>query len=491
MRIAFVVPRYGPAIIGGAETAARLLAEHLVARKGWDVDVLTTCAEDFVTWDDVYRPGEEWIAGVRVVRFPSAAGREPSFHPLSAALLADPRSASTEDAERWLDLQGPVAPALADAAEAWDGDAMVFYPYLYWPTVRVIDRATVPTILHPAAHDEPALHLPIFPAVFAAADALVFQTEAERHLVESCFPVASHRQLLLGLGVDDPDDPEVRWSCRRRCRVRRPGPGPDELPHPVPDAPFLCCLGRVDGHKGTNLLAEYFARYKERRPGPLRLVLAGPVVDAPPPHADIDVVGPVSEADKWALLTGAAAVVSPSPWEAFSLVVAEAWSARTPVLVNAGCAATVEHCRRVRRRPALRRVRRVRGGRRPARRRPGVRRGPRQPGPRLRGRPVPVAADRRPLRGVRRVRGCTRPAGDAADTGRTSGRRHRPVDQCVRPVPWVRGRAVVTTGTPRIDAPGRTRHTRKSATRKPGTSVRPGRYRSGCSSPGRMGEAIR
>jgi glycosyltransferase involved in cell wall biosynthesis len=58
------------------------------------------------------------------------------------------------------------------------------------------------------------------------------------------------------------------------------------------------------------------------------------------------VVGPVSEADKWDLLSGAMAVVSPSPWEAFSLVVAESWSARTPVLVNAGCAATVEHCRR-------------------------------------------------------------------------------------------------------------------------------------------------
>jgi glycosyltransferase involved in cell wall biosynthesis len=38
--------------------------------------------------------------------------------------------------------------------------------------------------------------------------------------------------------------------------------------------------------------------------------------------------------------------VSPSPWEAFSLVIAEAWSAGTPVVVNAGCAATVEHCRR-------------------------------------------------------------------------------------------------------------------------------------------------
>ena len=114
----------------------------------------------------------------------------------------------------------------------------------------------------------------------------------------------------------------------------------------MPDVPYLVCLGRVDGHKGTSLLAAYFARYKERRPGPLRLVLAGPVVEAPPAHPDIDVVGPVSEAAKWDLLAGATALVSPSPWEAFSLVVAEAWSARTPVLVNAGCAATVEHCRR-------------------------------------------------------------------------------------------------------------------------------------------------
>ena len=336
MRVAFVVPRYGAAIIGGAETAARLLAEHLVAHRGWDVDVLTTCAEDFVSWDDVYPEGESWVDGVRVIRFRSDAGRDPSFHPLSAALLADPEGASYADAERWLDLQGPLCPGLADAAAAWEADAVVFYPYLYYPTVRVIDRLTVPTILHPAAHDEPALHLPIFPRVFAAADALVFQTEAERRLVERTFPVASHHQLLLGLGVEDPD-----------VGVR--DPGRYDLAHTgtvVPDAPYLVCLGRVDSHKGTTLLARYFARYKERRPGPLRLVFAGPVVDEPPDHQDTDVLGPVSEAEKWELLAGASALVSPSPWEAFSLVVAESWSARTPVLVNAGCAATVEHCRR-------------------------------------------------------------------------------------------------------------------------------------------------
>ena len=328
-----MVPRYGPDIIGGAETAARLLAEHLAARPGWEVEVLTSCAEDFVTWEDVYPPGESVIGGVRVVRFASTAGRDPSFHPLSAALLADPAAASLADAERWLDLQGPVTEALAEAAATWPADAVIFYPYLYYPTVRVIDRVAAPTILHPAAHDEPALGLPIFPRVFAAADALVFQTAAERDLVQGRFPVATAHQLLLGLGVDDPDG---------RSAPSRP----EGAPSPREGAPYLLCLGRVDGHKGTTMLAGFFRRYKERRPGPLRLVLAGPVVEPPPAHPDIDVLGPVDDDAKWDLLGGALALVSPSPWEAFSLVVCEAWSARTPVLVNAGCGATVEHCRR-------------------------------------------------------------------------------------------------------------------------------------------------
>lgn len=70
------------------------------------------------------------------------------------------------------------------------------------------------------------------------------------------------------------------------------------------------------------------------------------MVEAPDPHPDIDVLGSVSEAVKWALLRRAVALVSPSGWESFSLVVVEAWSARTPVVVNATCEATVEHCRR-------------------------------------------------------------------------------------------------------------------------------------------------
>ncbi|MGH9080329.1 MAG: glycosyltransferase family 4 protein [Acidimicrobiales bacterium] len=324
MKAAFVVPRYGPTVVGGAETAARLFAERLVSQIGWEVEVLTSCAEDFVTWEDVFEPGKETLNGVAVTRFPSSAGRDPSFHPFSASLLADPSRVSVANAERWVDLQGPVVPALTEASARSDADAVIFYPYLYYPTVRSIGRVSAPTILHPAAHDEPALYLPVFPPVFESADGLVFQTVAERDLVQRTFPVASHRQLLLGLGVEDPDPMPGRTA----------GVGP----------PYLLCLGRVDRHKGTPLLASLFAAYKERRPGPLRLVFAGPVVEPPPDHPDIDVLGTVSEPEKWALLEDAVTLVSPSSYEAFSLAVAESWSARTPVVVNRACGATVEHC---------------------------------------------------------------------------------------------------------------------------------------------------
>jgi len=62
MRVSFVVPRYGPAIIGGPRPPPGG-CRGLVSERGWDVEVLTSGAEDFVTWEDVYPAGEELITG--------------------------------------------------------------------------------------------------------------------------------------------------------------------------------------------------------------------------------------------------------------------------------------------------------------------------------------------------------------------------------------------------------------------------------------------
>jgi glycosyltransferase involved in cell wall biosynthesis len=94
------------------------------------------------------------------------------------------------------------------------------------------------------------------------------------------------------------------------------------------------------------LLWRAFRAYKRRHPSPLRLVFVGQVVDAPEPADDVVVTGVVDDETKWALLRGARVLAAPSPHESFSLTVIEALTAGVPVLVNAACGPTREHCER-------------------------------------------------------------------------------------------------------------------------------------------------
>ncbi len=328
MKLAYVVPRYGTEIRGGAETGARMLAEHLVAERGYEVEVMTSCSLDALTWRDERPPGTEIQNGVTVHRIASEAGRDESFHPLSGALLQHPERATDEDCQRWVDMQGPKSPALLDAVAASEADVIAFYPYLYYPTVRGLPLVRARAILHPAAHEEPALHLPIFRDLFASCRGFAFHTRSERQLVAERFGVAATPQVVVGLGVE-----EVEGSAEEARRTFGLG-----------DAPYLLCIGRVDDKKGTGILWRYFRAYKERHPGDLTLVLAGQVVNPPEDTAEIVVTGLIDESAKWGLLRGATALVAPSPFESFSLTVVEGMTAGAPAIVNAVCGPTREHC---------------------------------------------------------------------------------------------------------------------------------------------------
>ncbi|HET9058762.1 MAG TPA: hypothetical protein VFN61_02490, partial [Acidimicrobiales bacterium] len=58
MRLAFVTPRYGPGVLGGSEAFMAEAAAGFGAR-GHEVEVLTTCALDHYTWENVLPPGLE------------------------------------------------------------------------------------------------------------------------------------------------------------------------------------------------------------------------------------------------------------------------------------------------------------------------------------------------------------------------------------------------------------------------------------------------
>src|SRR5258708_11638989 len=152
-----VTPRYGAAVVGGAERLARLLALSL-RDAGWDVEVFTTCARDAATWRNEEPPGVSDDDGVAVHRFPVRMARRPAVvHQLSRGFFPLPPAMRPERA--WLALQGPWSPALIAALRRSTPTPALFLPYLYHPTAAGLPLYPGPRELSPAAHDE--LPLPL------------------------------------------------------------------------------------------------------------------------------------------------------------------------------------------------------------------------------------------------------------------------------------------------------------------------------------------
>jgi glycosyltransferase involved in cell wall biosynthesis len=331
MNLGVVVPRYGDDIVGGTEHWLRMLCEHLVEMKRWRVEVFTTCAVSAATWADELPPGDTELGGVTVHRHRSVSGRDPRYAELNAVIRDDPTQVPDDVARRFVELVGPVCPAVLDHAESSACDLIALTPYLFWPAVYGAPRLGRRVIFHGAAHDEPELHLPLMRDVFLSVGGFAFNSYAERALVERTFPVAHLPAAVIGNsvaeGVGDPAAARATLGL-------------------APDEPFVLCVGRVERDKGVHALAELWRRYRRRHPGAPRLVLLGPVHEELSGDKDVVVAGRQPEDVKWGALRACVFLIAPSPWESFSLVVLEAWLAGRPVVVNGRCEATVEHCRR-------------------------------------------------------------------------------------------------------------------------------------------------
>jgi glycosyltransferase involved in cell wall biosynthesis len=329
VRIAFIVQRYGPEILGGSEYHCRLIAERMAGQH--DVDVLTTCARDYISWANEYSEGSENIKGVTVRRFANAHTRDiDAFNRYSEWIFHNPHT--RDDEMSWLEQQGPWCPALLDhLAGHWRSyDAVIFFTYLYAPTVLGLQIAAERSILAPTAHNEPAIHLDLFTEMFRLPKAIAFNTEVERAFLKARFDIRAVAEETVGCGVD------LLASHTHVTRAGRNG---------LPEGPFLLYGGRIGPGKGCDQLLDFFDTYKEQG-GPATLVLMGAKLMPLPDVPWVRYAGLLSEADRLRALEAATIVVVPSPFESLSLLALEGMAVGNPVLCNAHADVLVDHCRR-------------------------------------------------------------------------------------------------------------------------------------------------
>jgi glycosyltransferase involved in cell wall biosynthesis len=326
MKIAVIVQRYGPDITGGSEHLCRMIAERL-ARKH-DVEVLTTCARDYISWKNEYPEGRSSLNGVRIYRFRTERTRNlEEFNRFSDQLYYN--NHTTDDELSWLDEEGPYCPALIDFLKSMHRtyDRLLFFTYLYYPAYHGLQIAPEKSVLVPTAHDEPAIRLTIFRQVFSLPYALIFNTHAEKEFALSLFQL---QQVLKvgGVGV------EIPAHINRKAFQRKQGLIED----------YFYYGGRIDAGKGCAELVEFYQKKKQNLEDFPFLIFSGHLSMNLPPDPSIVYMGYLSEQDKWEALQGALAVIIPSVMESLSLLLLEGFAARTPALVKEGSAVLKDHC---------------------------------------------------------------------------------------------------------------------------------------------------
>jgi len=329
-----VIARCDENVVGGSESLAWHWATLLKDR--YEVDVLTTTALDLATWKNVLAPGKEKREGVNIHRFRVDQGRTPYWHELHNLLLRKFKDLNIAEGqskqiryipwtlalqEEFIFKQGPYSQGLMDFLSGqWeDYKVIIFFTYLYPTTywgMRQVPRSRC--LFVPTLHHEAPAYLSAYRHMVQKARGLLWNTDAEQRLGEALWGQVLGRVVGMGINTERSSPAQLGY-------------------------PYLLYCGRIDPYKGGRQLLEYFLRYKQENPSPLRLLLTGKDELGLPKNPEIEYRGFVSEEEKFRLMAGALLFVMPSPHESLSIVTLEAMARGTPVLVNSKSPVLMDH----------------------------------------------------------------------------------------------------------------------------------------------------
>ncbi len=247
MKLALVIHRYGDDVAGGSEAHARGLAQEL--RKTHEVEVLTTCARDYLSWRNEFAPGEALVDGIRVTRYPVRKTRDLArFAEVSDDVFN--KAHEPEDEERWIAENGPLCPDLVEAVRSRPAvDFFLCYSYRYFTGVQAARAAGNRAILVPTAEDDDAIELSVFADLFRSVRGFLYLTPEEKELIERVAGPIAAPSRVIGSGLN----------------VRRSGPEPRKRL----DAPgsYVLYVGRIDRNKGVDTLFRYYLWLRGRVAG--------------------------------------------------------------------------------------------------------------------------------------------------------------------------------------------------------------------------------
>jgi glycosyltransferase involved in cell wall biosynthesis len=262
------------------------------------------------------------LNGVTIHRLPTITerGLAARHDELFAKAFTGPRPLGLAEQRDWIRATGPNLAGYENWLRRNAGrfDVAVFMTYLYFTTTRGVPavKGLVPVVLQPTAHDEAPIWLSQFDFIFKLADGFLFFTPEERDFVTRRFRRVAEGAVI-GLGFNPPS------------------PEPESLPEMPPT--YLVYVGRWDRAKGVERLIRYVRAARESIGIDLHLVVVGEVpVDTAVP-AWVRPLGFLSEQAKARAIRGAVALVQPSYFESFSIVLFEAWCQERPVLVQERC----------------------------------------------------------------------------------------------------------------------------------------------------------
>lgn len=328
MRIRFVTPWYGE-FAGGAEFAARNLAENLL-KKGVDVGVLTTCCktpfEDW--WTDFYTPGNYNVNGVYVRRFPVNKDDPHLYHQINYK-ISNGIPISNEEGLSFM--RGCInSHALISFIKLNKECLYVFIPYLYGPTFWGVNAVPDRSIIMPCLHNEAEAKWGIIKEIFLKARKIIFLSEEERELAGQLYSPTMLSMPVLGIGIDTGVFCDAK-RFREKYRIK------DK---------FLIYVGRKVNGKNIPILIDYFKQYIELYDKNMKIVFVGEG-DAsliPKDNPNFVDLSYIPEQDKFDAIAASAALCNLSDNESFSFVIMESWLTGRPVIVSSKGAVTKSHC---------------------------------------------------------------------------------------------------------------------------------------------------